>query len=427
MKLRTKMVVLAAGLTLLGLASGLGITYWSLVQFRLADLDADNRLLARVILEATLTVPRFEVPEVVESYLVRESGVSAAQVYLNGRLLWEGGIFEAPHPLDPEGLLAASGTRTVGTWRVHTLVQDELTVQVGRRLTALQATLRPYAWISLLLLVVLSLLSGVLAWVVARFALRPLQTLTEATQGFEQGGELPPIPGRDEAATLASSFAALLERLKSERTREQRFLAYAAHELRTPISALRANLEAARLRGTPLGPEGLARLHREALRLETFAQNLLALSRAEAGEVRAEDLDLADLAALAYDRFQPLALEGGKELRLEADPAPVRADPRLLEQALNNLVANALRHTPKGEITLGSGLGPGEAFLMVADQGPGIQGEPREGLGLRVVRSVTSAHGGRFELDGSQGTQACLYLPLPETTLEPKKSGTHPG
>ncbi len=410
MRLRTKMVLIAVGLTLLGLALGLGITYVALVRFRLADIDEDNKLLSQVIAEATLAVPRYEVPPSVEGYLVRSTGVSAAQVFVSDRLLWEGSILDAPDPLDTQGLLEGRGVRTVGTWRVYTFSRDDITIQVGRRLTTLQSTLQPFAVIAVPLGFALSVLSGVLAWVIAGVALRPLERLTQAASDFENKGELPVITGGDEAAILAQSFSALLERLKTERAREQHFLAYAAHELRTPISALRSSLDAARVRGMPLEQERLSQLHREAQRLETFAQNLLALARSEAGELRAEKVDLADLVASAFDRFQTLALETGHEIDLDVDTAPACADPRLLEQALNNLVANALRHTPKGQITLRSGTTDVGAYLEVADMGPGLPDVIKEGLGLRVIRSVAHAHNCVLTFEHEQGNTVRLLF-----------------
>ena len=405
------MVLIAVSLTLLGLALGLGITYWALMRFRLADLDEDNTLLAQVIAEATLSVPQYEVPPSVEDYLVRRTGVSAAQVYVRDRLLWEGSVLDAPDPLDPQGLLERRGVRTVDIWRVHTFSKDDVTVQVGRRLTTLQTTLRPFAAIAFPLSLVLSLLAGVLAWVAAGAVLRPLETLTQAARTFEGEHAFPVLSGRGEAAILAQSFSALLARLKAERARERTFLAYAAHELRTPISALRSSLDAARLRGVPLEQERLGQLHREARRLETFAQNLLALARSEAGELRAETFDLADLAGAAFDRFQTLALETGHDLLLEADSAPVCADPRLLEQALNNLLANALRHTPKGLVTIESGLKETGPYLEVADTGPGLPDPLREGLGMRVIRSVAHAHQCVLTFEAGQGTRVRLQFP----------------
>jgi two-component system OmpR family sensor kinase len=404
------MVLLTVGLTLLGVALGLSVTYWSLIYLRLADLDDDNRVLAEVILEATLAQPQYEVPAVVEGYLVRNTGVSTAYVFRNGELLWHDDLFEVPVPLDPEGLAEGGGTRLVGSWRVYTLSRGDLTVQVGRRTTNLQAVLRPYEIISLVLLVVLAVLCGLLAWWASGLALRPLHALTEATRTFDPDAFLPVISGKDEAATLTQSFRMLLEQLQNDRRREQQFLAYAAHELRTPITALRASLQAARLREAPPDPRLLDRLHHDALRLETLAQNLLALSRAEAHEIQLRPLDLADIASTAYDRFQPLALETGHELVLEAEPAPVTADPRLLEQVLNNLLINAIRYTSGEQIVIRCGMENGQAFIEVEDKGDGLPTLLKEGLGLRVVRAVARAHQGSFDMKGENSTRARLWL-----------------
>lgn len=422
MKLRTKLVLIAALLTLLGLALGFGVTYLVLVRFRLADLDRDNRLLASVIAEAVPALPASGMPPVVDGYLVQEGRVSAAQVFRGGELLWEGGPLEAPRPLDPEGLVlaAAEQIRTVGDWRVFTLVRDDLTVQVARPLTALRAILDPYLGVTASLVLALTLLASLAALAAARVALRPLETLTRATRNFDAQEAFPTIAGHDEAAALAQSFSSLLARLRAERERELRFMAYAAHELRTPVSALRASLEAARLRSAPAGPELLGRLHREARRLEKFTQNLLALSRSEAGELRSESLDLAHLAEGAYDRFQPLALERGRELVLNNAPAPALGDPRLLIQALDNLVINAVGHSSAGQIEIGSGISGDRAFLEVIDGGPGLPEPLVEGLGLRVVTAVMQAHGGGVTFDSDQGLHARLWLPAaaPQNAIE---------
>lgn len=446
MKLRHKVVVIASSLTLLGLTLGLGFTYWILWSTRLADLDADNRGLAERFVGAARDVPGGSALAALESELVRPSGVSAAQVYRGSRLVWEGSVLDAPDPLDPAGLRGAAGARTVGGWRVYTAVytagEAGLTVQTGRRLAALRATLRPFFYTAPPLVVGLTLLSGLLAWTAAGLALRPLERLTRAAHEFtgsHSGGPVGNRPlgnsftgnspgdnpennssnfgvaGRDEAATLAQSFAALLARLQGERAREQSFLAYAAHELRTPISALRAGLEAVQLERTLPSPETCARFYRDALRLESFAQNLLALARADAREVRPAPLDLAALLADLYDRFQPLALERGYELALAASPVAVgvmaRADGRLLEQALGNLIANALRHAPAGRVELACGAATGWSYLEVKDAGRGWDGLGDEGLGLRVVRSVAHAHGGRLEVSSENGTRVRLWLP----------------
>ncbi len=219
-----------------------------------------------------------------------------------------------------------------------------------------------------------------------------------------------PVHGRDEPASLAQDFNRMAEALERVEQGRIELIGSVAHELRTPLSAFRASLEAAQLKGQ-VSSEQLSRLHREALRLETLAQNLLALSRAESGEVRGQPLDLADLVSEAFVRVQPLALERGLELGLEAYPAPTYADVGLLEQALNNLVHNALRYTAKGSVTLKSGLEDGWAWLEVADTGPGFRKGAPEGLGLRVVRAVAQVLGGELSIKQHQGSQIRLRLP----------------
>jgi len=410
MTLRVRLALVTFGLTLLGLGMGFSITYEVLKRSRLADLDHELKLQAELILDKGLSSSQNQIPLEIENELLQESGLSSAQLFRGQEKVWEGGAVLLDQPLDASQLGRSGRSETRG-WRVYTLSRQNLTVQVGQPLQPLQATLTRYVEVAVPLAFLLALLSGGMAFALVGLAVRPLERLTRAARGFASGNEVPSIQGKDEVATLARAFAGLMGDLKAQRTREQRFLAYAAHELRTPLSAFRASLEGARIQGR-IEPGQLARLHREALRLETLAQNLLALSRAEAGEMRGQPLDLADLAAEAFDRFQPLALERRLELDLRADPAPTYADPRLLEQALNNLLANALRYTVSGKVTLRSGQEDGKAYLEVADTGPGFPTNAPEGLGLRVVRTVVQAHQGRVDISSGQGSRVRLWFRL---------------
>lgn len=413
--LRAKLSLIAAALTFVGLALGMTLIYWSLLGLRLTEMDRESRLLAEVILDAVVLRPEgsIRVPPVIESYLTDEEGANSAQAYLEGQLAWEGGVLNAPRPLDPAGLIEGRGERSVGGWRVFTARDEdaEVIIQVGRPLAGIRELLTLYRSIAIPSALLLSVAASLAAWFVVGLALRPLRALADAATHFEEGREIPLEPGRDEPAVLARSFADLLARLRSERRREQSFLAYAAHELRTPLSALRAGLEAVRFGRVEANGAFIDRLHGEALRLERLAQNLLALSRAEAGEIRFETLRLDELAAAAYDRFQPLAVERGLELQLDNDPSAAVADVRLLEQALDNLIANALRCTRSGVVTIRSGNEAEGTFLEVADTGPGLPEQLREGLGLRVVRAVAAAHRGELRLSRGQGARARLQLP----------------
>src|SRR5690606_11098050 len=349
----------------------------------------------------------------VESYLTNESGVRSAQVFLDGQLLWEGGVLDAPRPLDALGLNEGRGARTVSGWRVVTNFDEGtgITVQVGSPLAGPRDMLEPFARVAVPLTLGLSLLTGLATLASVGLALKPLRTLTDAVSQLEEGAEVAIISGSDEPARLARSFSRLHGRLTRQRKREREFLEYAALELRTPLAALRAGIDFARVQEGPAQRETLDRLRREVMRLNVLAQNLLALSRAESADVRRNSVDLAAVASAAYDRFQPLAVEKGLELSLSDTRAVARADERLLDQALDNLISSAIRSTSVGGVTIRSGTGDGGVYLAVDDTGPGFPEDLREGLGLRVVRAVVNAHGGRLVLDGEAGARAVVWLP----------------
>ncbi len=415
--LRVRLVAIAAGLTLLGAVLGLALTYAGLRGLRLATLDDDNRLLASLIAEVAVQREdqAVRVPAVVTTYLGNERGSVAAHVYVDSQMIWAAGATTAPRPLDPERVLVGTGASTVQEWRVYTMRDEDagVVVQVGRTLQGLRDVLGPYPGVAIGVVVLVTLLSGLLAWWTVGLALRPLRRLSEAAEHVPERDELPAIPGNDEPARLARAFAALLARLRDERRREHRFLAYAAHELRTPLTGLRAGLEAARSGRLEATPELIGRLHHEASRIETLAQNLLALSTAEVGDANVQRLDLERLAADAYDRFLPLALERGVTLELDATSAPADGDPRLLDQALGNLVMNALRATRHGSVVIAGDSDEGRAWLEVRDTGSGYDpATAGTGLGLRVVQAVAHAHGGGFEIEGGDGTRARLWLPV---------------
>src|SRR5690606_20292174 len=216
--LRLWMALTAGLLTLGGVGAGLAITYGVVVSSANMSFDRESAILAEVIHEAVLlrSETNIRVPAVVESYLTSEAGVRSAQVFLDGQLLWEGGVVDGPRPLDPTGLVEGGGTRTVSGWRVVTLYDDAdgVTVQVGQPLTGVRETLSPFAWLAVPLTIALALVAGALAWLGAGVALRPLRTLTAAVSGLGATGEVPSISGRDEPALLARAFRDLAARLR---------------------------------------------------------------------------------------------------------------------------------------------------------------------------------------------------------------------
>lgn len=423
--LRMRLTLVALGVSLLGAALGLGLTYAALVSTRVSRIDNEGRLLASLALESAVRREGeiVRVPRMVESYLTDLEGVAVAQVYLDGTLIWEGGVVDAPRPLDAEHLLVGEGAASVGEWRAYTVRDEEagVVVQVGQPLQAVRSILGPYGGIAAVVLAVVAVTSGLLAWTSIGAALWPLRRLSAAAENFSAASTVPEIPGRDEPARLARSFAELLRRLGREHERERAFLEYASHELRTPVTALRSGLEALSAGRMQPDRELLRRLFQEALRLERLAQNLVVLSRAQARDAQLAPLDLETVVAEAYDRFQPLALERSLILSMEASSAPVRGDEQLLEQAVNNLVDNALRATRQGGIALRSGVEGDRAFLEVADTGPGVADDARDGLGLRVVRDVARTLGGSFEIVSDHGARARLWLPAVQATTNGRR------
>lgn len=199
MSLRFKLALIASLLTLAGLGLGLGITYWSLVQIRINELNRELRLLAEVIYDATLfregDVVR--VPEVVESYLTDESGARAGQIYYHGQLLWERGALQAPRPLDPAGLRGETGGHTVANWQVFTYTEEDegIVVQVGRPLLGTWEVLGAYTRVAVPIAAILTLIASIIAWQTVGLALRPLRELTQATSRFGETSEVPVVPG----------------------------------------------------------------------------------------------------------------------------------------------------------------------------------------------------------------------------------------
>ena len=245
------------------------------------------------------------------------------------------------------------------------------------------------------------------------------------------------------ALGLVTGGGVLLARKSTEpvqATFEQmrRFMADAAHQLRTPITVLRSRAEVAqqRVREPEAYAAALADIEREASRMGAIVDDLLVLARADADRraVRKERCFLDDVVLDAVHAAQPLAERRGVRLEVGAlEEAAVLGEPELLRQAALIVIENALKYTPAGgTVTAAVGAAEGRAVLTVRDTGAGIapdvlphvferfyrgalaEGrEPGAGLGLAIARWIAEAHGAEIAIDSieGQGTQVTLRIP----------------
>jgi len=294
----------------------------------------------------------------------------------------------------------------------------------------------------------MALVSVGLGWVVAGRVLRPLHEIT-ATAKRLSGQNLHErfaLDGpEDELKELADTFDAMLERLDAAFESQRRFVANASHELRTPLAIARTEVDVALANPRPAPAElrAMAERVRDATaRSERLIESLLTLARSER-ELRTRDAaDLADAAGDALCLAKPDAGPLGLEVTAHLAPAPVAGDRVLLDRLVANLVENAVRHNQPGgwlEVATGTERGPwpgsrGAAFVQVANGGAPIPAdqvsalfEPFQrlagrtaeangaGLGLSIVRSVATAHGGQAHARALPhgGLEVTVRLPAP--------------
>jgi two-component system OmpR family sensor kinase len=280
--------------------------------------------------------------------------------------------------------------------------------------------------------------ASLLGYGLAAAALRPVESMrreAEAVSAAEPGRRLPLPPGHDEIVRLGATLNTMLDRLEAALVRERRLVSDASHELRTPLASLRTELELA-LRRPRTAAELEAALRsaaEETHRLSRLAEDLLVLARADGGglPVHPEPLPVARLLAGVRERYAAQAAEAGRAIEIEVDGVgELVADRLRCEQALGNLVDNALRHG-RGPIRLVARRGRGGVELHVRDHGPGFppeflddafdrftRADPSRqgagaGLGLAIVQVIAHAHGGSAHAANRAGG-ADVWVELPD-------------
>ena len=294
-------------------------------------------------------------------------------------------------------------------------------VEVAGTTSEIDETLSDARRLVLLSALAAAALAALAATLLTRRALAPLARLSSGAREIERSGDaserLPAPATRDEVGELAGTLNAMLASLERARESEQRFVADASHELRTPITALRGNAAYVARHGAD--PAVLADIEADAARLASLLDDLLALAREDAAApALGEQVELAELVA------QVAAADDNTELVVEpgAEGVTVHAEPVAMQRAVGNLVRNARTHGPEGgRVTVTVALRGARARVTVADEGAGLSTDEANqaferfwrgsnarsggsGLGLAIVRAIAERHGGAVSADGPRFT-----------------------
>ena len=276
-------------------------------------------------------------------------------------------------------------------------------------------------------------------WLLTGYTLRPIAALRRGAAEVTETGvprDLPVPPAHDEVRSLAVTLNDMLSRLAEAQQRQRDLVSDTAHELRSPIASIRAQLEVALDHPDGLDWAEIARdVHADTLRLARLAEDLLLLARLDGQHLRRKPIDLAAVCEWAAARYATARVPVRADA---AGPCVVAGDQDALARLLVNLLDNAVRHAAS-QVSVSVREEDGWAVLTVTDDGPGIPPEDAErvfgrfarlddararagedsagqegaGLGLAIVRSTAEAHGGSVSLgDARPGLRAVVRLPV---------------
>jgi two-component system sensor histidine kinase TctE len=272
-------------------------------------------------------------------------------------------------------------------------------------------------------------LASVLLWLSLRWGLKGLVALRDTVRDRHPGSlePLDPGPVPTELSPLVEAINGYVQRLDAQVAQRTRFIANAAHQLRTPFTVLQTQVNFGLRTGDPRQKdESLQAIFQEVRHGTRLVNQLLSLSQAEAGVLHARDhapVDLAEVAQRVLEEQAGLAQAKEIDLGLDgpAEPLPVAASSAMLHELVANLVDNALRYTPaRGTVTVALRREAGGVVLAVEDDGPGIPPEDRTraferfcrlqkgdapgcGLGLSIVQEIAHALGGAVALETPEG------------------------
>lgn len=409
-----------------------------------------------------------ELPPDAAAYFQREPG-SAAGTGTEGRAYYviasaNGGIVDQS---DPDLMVRRGEGDDRGHREVSVQAAGGATVRVGRDITDLHRARWALALNVLLAGLATLGLSIVGGWFVAGRALAPITRISQAARAMSAGdlnARIAVERTESELEQVASTLNDAFDRLHLAVEQERRFTADASHELRTPISVLRAEAEWAldRERTPQQYKDALAVCRRAALRMQDAVERMLAIVRAESSaDVReAAPVDVNAIIAGVIEWLAPVAQERDVRLAADGEPLTVLGDAEQLREALNNVIANAILYNkPGGSVTISTrqtdaagrieivdtGIGiPSEAVPYVFDRffrvdkarsregipnsaaGSGAPPAGGSGLGLSIARAIFEAHGGGITCTSEPGMGSVFLISLPvagpQTTMSARSS-----
>ena len=320
-----------------------------------------------------------------------------------------------PYPLFLAG-------KEIGTLEVQFLNPGKENIFIARSNTFL-----------LISLVIVGAVAVLLSILFSRKLTNPLKSLASATEALMQGNMKmrADISGHDEIGRLSETFNRMAQKLESQESLRKKLISNVAHELRTPLGAMRSEMEGMMDDIVPLDKKQIQSLYEETGRLKHILEGIEELAQAEASSLSMEkqSVELRPFLSYIVDRFRNLFLDKGVSLEFScADSLVINADPDKLSQVVINLLSNALKATEKGGIVrIKAGQKTDGIFIEVEDTGVGIRKEDLPfiferfykvsegglGLGLTIVKELVETHGGKTEVRSEYGKGSVFTVFIP--------------
>lgn len=281
-------------------------------------------------------------------------------------------------------------------------------------------------------------------WFASLFISKPLRTLTRTINAFRGNRRANPLVVSrygDEINDLTQAFADFQSSLEEQETHREQLTADVAHELRTPLAALRAQLEAMQDGVYEVTQERLASCHRDVLRLTGLVDDVESLASLEAAghKINKQRCNLAEIAEEAAEGFMAVCAKAGLTLNVDTKPAYAYVDAGRIRQVVVNLLSNTIKYVPRGStVRLSVKPAPGKVQIIVEDNGKGIpesdlphifkrfyRGDKSRnrksggaGLGLAITRAIVGAHDGRITVENLPTSGARFMVEIPVGYLE---------